>query len=230
MYIRLLQIQKNKSFFLFGPRGTGRTYWIKKHFPDGLYFDLLKSNLYADFLANPHLLEGLIPQGFDGWIIIDEIQKVPQLLNEVHRLIESRGYKFGMTGSSARSLRKKGVNLLAGRALTYNMHPLTTVELQEDFDLNKSLLYGNLPALGSEPDSKFYLDSYVKTYLREEVLQEGLTRNLSAFSRFLEVASFSQGETLNMSEIAREAGVNRKVIASYFQIVEDLLLLSESGN
>ena len=226
MYLRLLTapIKLNKSFFLFGPRGTGKTAWVKAKFPTGLYLDLLNTELYIDLLAKPERLEYLIPPKFEDWIIIDEVQKIPQLLNEVHRLIEANHYKFVLTGSSARSLRKKGVNLLAGRALTFSMHPLTVAEIQEDFNITKSLQFGHLPAIFSEPDPKHYLSTYVNTYLREEVLQEGLTRSLSNFSRFLETASFSQGEIINITNIAREVSVNRKVVESYFNILEDLLL------
>jgi len=142
----------------------------------------------------------------------------------VHRLIETYKYKFILTGSSARSLRKKGVNLLAGRALTFHMHPLTARELGSDFHIEKVFHTGTLPAVFSEQDPLFYLRSYVQTYLREEVLQEGLTRNLAAFMRFLEVASFSQGQQLNTTEIAREVAIHRKVVESYFDILEDLLL------
>lgn len=226
MYSRLLTAPKtiNKSFFLFGPRGTGKTAWVKNQFSNGLYLDLLKTDLYIDLLAKPSRLEQLIPPEFKEWIVIDEVQKIPQLLNEIHRLIEYKNYKFVLTGSSARSLRKKGVNLLAGRALTFSMYPLTVAEVKNDFDIKKSLQFGHLPAIFSEQDPKHYLTTYVNTYLREEVLQEGLTRNLSNFSRFLEVASFSQGAVINVSNIAREVSINRKVIESYFSILEDLLL------
>jgi predicted AAA+ superfamily ATPase len=226
MYSRLLKIPFliQKSFFLFGPRGTGKTAWVKTQFPQGIYLDLLESNLYTRLLAYPQQLEQLIPKGFQDWIILDEVQKIPALLNEVHRLIEKYHYKFVLTGSSARSLRKKGVNLLAGRALTFAMYPLTVMELGEDFDLQKSLTWGHLPSIFSETHPEQYLHAYVKTYLREEVLQEGLTRNIGAFSRFLEIASFSQGSVLNISEVSRESGIERKVIENYFTILEDLLL------
>ena len=149
---------------------------------------------YVEFLQNPSSLEEKIPKNFNDWIVIDEIQKIPDLLNEVHRLIELRGYKFILTGSSARSLRRKGVNLLAGRAHSYKMFPLTAAELQSNFNLNQSLLMGQLPAVYNQKNAaEEYLHSYIGTYLREEVLQEGLTRNVSAFARFLEIASFSQG-------------------------------------
>lgn len=226
VYTRLLQapLRAKQSFFLFGPRGTGKTYWVKSQFPQGIYLDLLESILYTDLVANPQRLENLIPKDFQDWVIIDEVQKIPALLNEVHRLIEKFKYRFVLTGSSARSLRKKGVNLLGGRALTFFMHPLTPQEVGSDFHLDKILQYGLLPSVFSDTDPQLYLRSYVTTYLKEEISQEGLTRNLSAFTRFLEVASFSQGQQLNISEVAREASVNRKVVENYFQILEDLLL------
>jgi len=158
------------------------------------------------------------------WIVIDEIQRVPDLLNEVHDLIESKGRVFILTGSSARKLRRDSVNLLAGRALTYHMHPLTVREQGEAFRLEESLRYGHLPARFSEQDPAKYLRDYVQTYLREEVMQEGLTRNAGQFSRFLEVASFSQGSLINVSEIARDARIQRAVAESYFSILEDLLI------
>ena len=225
MVSRILQkpLKHKKSFFLFGPRGVGKTHWIKTNLKDAVYIDLLDMEVYALLLANPHRLVEFIPKDYDDWIVIDEIQKIPELLNEVHRLIEE-GHIFVLTGSSARSLRKKGVNLLAGRALIYHMHPLIAQELGDDFDLPKALSYGLLPALLSEPDPTAYLKSYVTTYLREEVLQEGLTRNLAVFTRFLEVASFSQGQILNMAAIAREANTSQKNVSNYFDILDDLLL------
>jgi predicted AAA+ superfamily ATPase len=226
MFSRLLKVSKDKSFFLFGPRGTGKTSWVKSQFPKALYLDLLESSMYADLLANPGRLEELIPSSFNDWIVIDEVQKVPALLNEVHRLIESRKLRFVLTRSSARTLRRKGVNLLAGRALTYAMYPLTAVEMGDDFDLAKAAQYGFLPSIATEPDPKKYLESYIATYLREEVLQEGLIRNLGAFARFLETASFSQGSLLTTSEVARECASQRKTAEGYFDVLEDLLLSS----
>ena len=226
MYDRILALplKSNQSIFLFGPRGTGKTSWIKQKLPNALRFDLLSFLLYQQLSANPGRLENLIPEGYKDWIVIDEIQRVPMLLNEVHRLIEDKNYKFILTGSSARKLRQKGVNLLAGRALNYNMHPFIIQELEQDFDLKKVLQYGLLPCVYSSENSKKYLETYIQTYLREEVLQEGLTRNIDTFSRFLETASFSQGSVLNYSEIARETSVKRSVITNYFSILEDLLL------
>lgn len=224
MYSRLIEPPKDKSFFLFGPRGTGKTTWVKLKFKDALYLDLLEAELFNDLLANPQRLENLIPKNFKDWIIIDEVQRIPELLNEIHRLIEKYRYRFILTGSSARKLRRKGVNLLAGRALGYHMYPLTAIELADDFDLNHSLAYGQLPCVYTEENPKAYLESYVKTYLEEEVQQEGFTRNLGAFSRFLEAASFSQGGILNISSVARDCSVERKVVENYFTILEDLLI------
>jgi predicted AAA+ superfamily ATPase len=226
MFNRILKLptEQKSSLFLFGPRGTGKTSWIKANLPDCLYFDLLDFSTYNSLSANPGRLENLIPNGYDKIVILDEVQRVPELLNEVHRLIESKRIKFLLTGSSARSLRRKGVNLLAGRALTFHMHPLVIQELGSAFDLSKVLTYGLLPSVFDHSDPKKYLESYVQTYLREEVIQEGLTRNIGAFSRFLESASFSQGSILNFSEIARELAINRLVIVDYFEILEDLLL------
>jgi len=226
-YQRLLSLPKDgsHSVFLFGPRGTGKSSWVKEALPGCLYIDLLDTKTYTDLLASPSSLAHRIPEGFEHWVVIDEIQKIPALLNEVHRLIESHGYRFVLTGSSARSLRQKGVNLLAGRAFEYHMHPLTCYELGDDFSLEKALTYGLLPSVYSRNDDpNQYLESYISTYLREEVQQEGLTRHLADFSRFLQVASFSQGETINYSEIARETSIERRVVSSYFDIVNDLLL------
>jgi len=224
MYSRLLKQPPSKSFFLFGPRGTGKTTWVKSTFPQAIYLDLLEAELFNDLLANPQRLENLIPPDFKNWIIIDEVQKIPSLLNEVHRLIENRKYKFILTGSSARKLRRQGTNLLAGRALTYSFHPLTATELGKNFNLNHSLQYGQLPCAYTEESPKDYLESYVKTYLEEEIRQEGLTRNLGAFARFLETASFSQGSVLNISSVARECSIERKAAENYFSILEDLLI------
>ena len=224
MYSRIISPPKDKSFFLFGPRGTGKTTWVKAAFPHAIFIDLLESEVYNDLLANPQRLEKFIPKDFKNWIIIDEVQRILELLNEIHRLIEKNHYRFVLTGSSARKLRTKGVNLLGGRALIYPFHQLTALELGKDFNLKHSLTFGQLPSVYKEADPKAYLESYVKAYLREEVQQEGLTRNLGAFSRFLEAASFSQGAIVNTSSVARECGIERKVVENYFSILEDLLI------
>ena len=224
MYSRIISPPKAKSFFLFGPRGTGKTTWVKSAFPKAVYVDLLEAELFNDLTANPQRLSNFIPPDFKDWVIIDEIQRIPDLLHEVHRLIETKQYHLVLTGSSPRKLKRKGPNLLAGRALTLSMHPLSVVELGDDFRLEHSLRYGQLPSVYTEADPKKYLEAYVRTYLEEEIRQEGLTRNLSAFARFLEAASFSHGSVLSISSVARECHVERKVVESYFSILEDLMI------
>lgn len=166
----------------------------------------------------------MIPTQHKGWVIIDEIQKIPALLDEVHRLIEERKIKFVLTGSSARKLKKSGVNLLAGRAYTQHAYPLTAYELKEKFDVKKALQSGLLPKAYLEEDYKSFLASYVATYLKEEVLQEGLVRNIGSFARFLEAASFSQAQVINYSNVSTDCSVERKTVTNFFQILEDLLL------
>ena len=223
MYPRLLQ-PSPQSFFLFGPRGVGKTAWLHQQFPDALFFDLLDHQVYTELLAAPQRLGDRIPRGDKHWVVVDEVQRVPELLNEVHRLIESRRLRFVLTGSSARKLRGRGVNLLAGRALTCHMHPLTAVELGKHFDIKRALRYGCLPIACTSENPQAYLKSYTATYLREEVQQEGFARNISAFSRFLEAASFSQASVLNMAAVARDCAVSAKVVEDYFTILEDLLI------
>ena len=224
MYSRLIQPPNRKSFFLFGPRGTGKTTWVKSVFPKAVYIDLLEAELFNDLIANPQRLSNYIPPDFRDWVIIDEVQRIPDLLHEIHRLIETKRYHFILTGSCARKLKRKGPNLLAGRALTFSMHPLSVAELGGDFRLEHSLKFGQLPSVYTEADPQKYLEAYVKTYLEEEIRHEGLTRNLSAFARFLEAASFSQGSILNVSSVARECHVERKVVEGYFSILEDLMI------
>lgn len=224
MYTRLIRPPERKSFFLFGPRGTGKSFWVRHRFPNAVYLDLLEAELYLSLSANPQRLSQHIPQGHADWVIIDEVQKIPELLEEVHRLIEREGRRFILTGSSARKLKRRSVNLLAGRALTLFMHPLTAAELGNDFRLDHSLRFGHLPCAYTEADPKAYLTSYAKTYLQEEIQQEGLTRNLGAFSRFLEAASFAQGAVLNVTQVARDCMIKRRTVEQYFAILEDLLL------
>lgn len=228
MYDRLLKkpLENQNSFFLFGARGTGKSYWLKNNVKDSIIFNLLEAEIKMEFNLRPENLERQIPPGYQGWIILDEIQKAPSLLDTVHRLIEEKDYKFILTSSSARKLKKLGVNLLAGRAHTYHMYPLTSKELKKDFELKTALSKGMLPTIyksGQSAATK-YLNSYAKTYLYEEIMQEGLSRNLEAFSRFLEAASFSQASVLNISTVAREVGINARTISNYFDLLEDMLL------
>ena len=228
MFKRLfhLPLDSKDSFFIFGPRGTGKTAWLKNQLdPQAcVYIDLLDSLTFRTLSARPERLVEYIKPDFKDRIVIDEVQKAPELLDEVHRLIENKHYRFILTGSSARKLKQRGVNLLAGRAIQYTMHPLTIQELGSVFQLEHALKLGMLPATYTYSDPAGYLATYVGTYLQEEVMQEGLTRNVSAFSRFLEIASFSQGATINASAIASEVGINRQVIQNYFSILKDLLL------
>lgn len=226
MFNRILKLPLDgpHSIFLFGPRGTGKTSYIKTHLQGELYLDLLEFSLYSSLAADPGRLERYIPPGYTGWVVLDEVQHIPELLNEVHRLIEHKKIRFLLTGSS-HGLCRGGTNLLAGRALTYTMHPLIIQEIgTELFHLDQVVQFGLLPSVVDHPDPKKYLQSYVQTYVREEVLQEGLTRNIGSFSRFLEVASFSQGQVVNFSEIARELSVTRSMVTNYFNILEDLLI------
>jgi uncharacterized protein len=228
MFKRLFNLPLNKkdSLFIFGPRGTGKTQWIKTHLSttDCIYIDLLDPLTFRTLQAQPEALKKRLKSHFTGWVVIDEVQKIPELLDEVHRLIEQEHIRFILTGSSARKLKRQGVNLLAGRALRYHMHPLVIQELGEAFELEHGLTLGMLPAAYTYDDPEKYLVTYIDTYLREEVLQEGFIRNVSAFTRFLEVASFSQGSVVNFTEIAREVGIDRQVVQNYFSILYDLLL------
>jgi predicted AAA+ superfamily ATPase len=224
MLARAIRIPADTSFFLFGPRGTGKSTLLGQVFRDAAWFDLLDLGVYAELLAHPERLEALARPRMPATVVIDEIQRVPALLDEVHRLIERKRWRFALTGSSARKLRRGGVNLLAGRARTLTMHPFTAAELGERFDLRHSLRHGQLPSVYVETDPGAYLASYVGTYLREEVQAEALTRNLNAFSRFLAAASFSQGAVLSVSAVARDVGLPRKTVEGYFQLLDDLLL------
>ena len=219
-------IKKSHSIFLFGPRACGKSYWLAHNLKDVTYIDLLDTRVRMDLEADPSRLSTYLNKAVKTWVIIDEIQKIPELLNIVHQLIEKEGRRFILTGSSARKIRRSGANLLAGRALSYRMYPLTAFELGVNFKIEKSLLYGNLPSLYDKQDLDYdkYLYTYVNTYLKEEVMFEGLTRNLGAFSRFLETVSFSQGSTLNMSEVAREAAIKVNTVISYFDLLEDMLI------
>lgn len=215
-----------QSFFLLGPRGTGKSTWIRKVFPDALYLDLLLPDIYRAYLARPERLAELVEAHKDTkTVVIDEIQKIPQILDVVHSLMESRkGLRFILTGSSARKLKKTGADLLAGRALMMRMHPFMAAELGKGFDLDAALKYGLVPVIVAGDHPKAALQAYVDLYLREEVQMEGLTRNIGNFARFLEAASFSHGAVLNVSNIARECGIERKVVEGYIGILEDLLL------
>lgn len=182
----------------------------------------MKASTFTRLSAHPDRLEKMIPEKFPDWVIMDEIQKIPHLLDEIHRLIERRGLRFILTGSSPRKLRRGGVNLLGGRALTLRMFPLASEELKDDFELQRALRHGLIPPAYTGEEPRDFLESYIQLYLQEEIFQQGLIRNIGPFSRFLETASFSQGSILNVSTVARDCAVPRKTVQGYFDILLDL--------
>lgn len=216
----------NQSFFLFGPRGTGKSTWTKKHFSHALFIDLLSADVFREYKAKPERLRDTVLAKLPvETVVIDEIQKIPELLDVVHQLMEDfKQIQFILTGSSARKLKRTGVDLLAGRALNKSMHPFMASELGDYFDLDNALTLGMLPLVVNALEPLETLKSYLSLYLQEEVQMEGLVRNIGAFSRFLESASFSHGSVLNMSEISRDCQVGSKTVEGYFSILEDLLL------
>lgn len=225
MYIQRLLTPSIQSYFLFGPRGTGKSTWLQAFYPEALRIDLLKLDILRQYQAYPERLEEAVRAAKTKTIIIDEVQKLPELLNVVHSLIEEKqGRQFILTGSSARKLKRSGVNLLAGRAVVRHLHPFMAVELGEQFSLTDALQYGLIPLVIESADIKSTLSAYIGLYLAEEVKAENLVRNIGHFSRFLEVMSFSHGAILNISNIARECAVSRKLIEGYLDVLQDLLL------
>jgi predicted AAA+ superfamily ATPase len=232
MVERLINPLKTNSFFLFGARGTGKTTFLRNYFPHDeaiLWIDLLNPEEEDRYARNPLELGGNldVAPGKFKWVVLDEIQKVPRLLDVVHSRIESSGTKFAMTGSNARKLKREGINLLAGRAFVYNLFPLTHRELGDSFNLDSSLMYGTLPGLlkldtGEEKAS--FLRAYALTYLKEEIWGEHIVRKLDPFRKFIEIAAQCNGEIINYANIARDVGADIKTVQSYFEILEDTLL------
>jgi len=227
---RILKIElpKHQSAFLWGPRKTGKTTYLKQHFPNSLVYDFLKTDFFIEISKNPALLrERLLLKDesiLKHPIILDEVQKVPQVLDEVHWLIENKGLRFILCGSSARKLKRGHANLLGGRAWRYEMFPLVTRELKK-VDLLHILNHGMIPLHYLEGDDyRKSLKAYVQDYLKEEVFAEGLTRNIPAFSRFFDSFGYSHGELTNYSNIARDCGVDSKTVKEYYQILVDTLL------
>ncbi len=224
-----IKLPQKQSAFLWGPRKTGKTTYLKKHFPDSLIFDFLKTDFFIEVSKNPALLRERIlakdKKTLKYPIIIDEVQKVPQVLDEVHWLIENKGLRFILCGSSARKLRRGHVNLLGGRAWHYEMFPFVTAELK-NINLLHALSHGMVPThyLQDDQEYKKSLKAYVQDYLKEEVFAEGLTRNIPAFSRFFDAFGYSHGELTNYSNIARDCGVDSKTVKEYYQILIDTLL------
>jgi len=214
------------SFFLFGPRGTGKSSWLRRTFPDALRVDFLDEATWRAYQARPeHLADVVRARPPDTTIIVDEVQRVPAVLSTVHLLIEEEpARRFILTGSSARKLKRSGVNLLGGRAVLRTSHPFIGAELGERFHLDEALRLGLVPLVMGSRNPADVLRGYVALYLREEVQAEGLVRNLGAFTRFLEAVAFSHAGVLNVANVARECQVERKVVDGYLGVLEDLLL------
>ena len=228
-YKRTLRIDlpPRQSVFLWGPRKTGKSTLLRKQFPQSARFDLLETRLMLEWTRAPWRLPeqvgALDPAARAAPIIIDEVQKAPAVLDEVHRLIESEGLRFVLCGSSARKLKRGRANMLGGRAWRFSLHPLTWPEIPA-FDLLRALNQGLVPQHYDATNHRRALAGYVDDYLKEEVFEEGLTRNAAAFARFFDALAFSHGEPLNYSSIARDCGVDSKTVREYFQILSDTLL------
>ena len=224
MVTRSLEVP-DRSFFLLGPRGTGKTTWISERFHDAPKFDLLRADEHLRLSRDPSAFGAeceAYPMG--AWIVVDEVQRVPAILDEVQRLMTSRRQKFVLSGSSARKLRRGGANFLAGRAEIRHLFPFTNHELGYTRSLDEALAHGMLPIAVESSQPKRFLKSYVETYLREEVQAEALVRQLGGFARFLEVAARINGQVANVSGIARDAQIARPTVQDYFQILIDTLL------
>ena len=215
-----------KSFFLFGPRGVGKSFLMKETLNPKYSFTLLDQRLYLELSKDPGKIREYLFQAKKGdWVLIDEIQKIPGLLDEVHYLIEEKKFNFALSGSSARKLKRSGANLLAGRALTTNLYPFSLSELGYEYNLKSILEFGALPlAIADQKNAINFLHSYFGTYIKEEIKEEGLVRKIEPFLRFLEVAGILNGQQVNSSNISREAKIARATVDTYFSILEDTLI------
>ena len=225
-YLSLSELMAKKSHFLLGPRQTGKTSLIRDTMPHCRIYNLLDFETFLRLNQNPSRLREEL-KGYKGHVVIDEIQKLPSLLDEVQILIEEQNLRFLLTGSSARKLRRSGVNLLGGRARTIHMHPLTSFELGDQFDLMRAINFGTLPAIYFAEDPELDLRAYAGEYLKEEIAAEGLTRNVPAFSRFLETAALRNGQIINYQAISSDAAVPRTTVQEYFSILKDTLIAEE---
>ena len=213
------------SFFLLGPRGTGKSTLVRMRLPAAHYVDLLDEARFHTYLADPSQFAAELRALRAGsLVVVDEIQRLPGLLNEVHRAIEERRLRFALTGSSARKLRHGGTNLLGGRARQLTMFPFVPEELGSAFRLESALAYGTLPLVHQATDRSAALEAYVHTYLRQEIQAEALVRNLGGFARFLPIAGLMHGQQLNTSSLARDAGVARTTVEGFVDILEDTLI------
>ncbi|MCK4303820.1 MAG: ATP-binding protein [Candidatus Eisenbacteria sp.] len=227
MFTRGLRLPEpgTETFFLWGPRQTGKTTLLRAAYPGALWLDLLKAEEFRRYLEHPEWLRSEIPEERRApFVVIDEVQKVPQLLDEVHWLHENRGVHFALCGSSARKVKRGQANLLGGRAIRYELLGLTSAELGSEWDLDRMINHGYLPRIYLSRRPLRLLRAYVADYLKEEVAAEGLVRNLPVFSEFLGIASLSDTEPVNFSTIARECGVSSQTVKGHFQILEDTLL------
>ncbi len=227
MYTRLLEAPGH-SFFLFGPRGTGKTTWLRQRLGSALWFDLLDQTLFFNLIRNPAMLRQAVLAAPSGsWVVLDEVQKLPGLLDEVHRILAepAEPYRFALCGSSARKLKHGGANLLAGRAINRAFFPLVGAEMDYAFDLDELLSYGALPKIRSElAIAVDILEAYTSNYIRQEIQQEALVRDIGTFTRFLDVAALMNGQMLNISKVARDCGVARPTVQRYFEILDDTLI------
>jgi predicted AAA+ superfamily ATPase len=215
------------SFFLFGIRGVGKSTWARRQFPDAPRVDLLDEGVFQSYLRDPGRFGQELRRHKRGsWVIVDEIQRLPPLLNEVHRAVEDLGLRFVLLGSSARKLKAAGTNLLAGRAVRREMHPLQPDEMGDDFDLREVLRYGSVPIIWRAPHKPDRLDAYAQMYLREEIQSEALVRNLPGFARFLPIAALFHGQVMNTAGLARDAGVARTTVNGYVEILQDTYLVT----
>jgi len=225
MFLTRLLKSPDTSYFLFGPRGSGKSMWLRHTFPNAHFVNLLEEASYQRLLADPGLFAAEMRSIERGsWVVVDEIQRLPNLLNEVHRAIEERKIRFVLCGSSARKLKRAGVNLLGGRAARRAMHPFVPEELGKRFDLAKALSQGLLPIVWDSDDPAETVAAYARLYLKEEIQAEALVRNLPGFARFLPIAALYHGQVLNISNTARESGVSRTTVAGYVDILEETLL------
>jgi len=224
--LNLHALLDKKSHFLLGPRQTGKSFLIANSLKGVRVYDLLDTTVYLALSQKPERLSQEIISG-EHLVVIDEIQRLPILLNEVHRLIESRGINFLLTGSSARKLRRGGVNLLGGRARTKYLHPLTFNELGSHFDLNRVVERGTIPSIYFSDDPQSDLNAYSGSYLQQEIVAEGVTRNIPAFSRFLKVSALCNGKIINFTNVANDTQVPRTTVYEYFEVLKDTLILHE---